>query len=250
MDERGGLEQYMLLCGQIADEVRRELESKLGSGILSGAEVIGLLHGFCSALDEQWTKIKDRFACAGGCAWCCRQQVLCSPAEALYIGKFLNDHLSADLPEDHAAIFRDLAATIRWTAERTADMNGDQFYESGLGCPLLLDGWCLIYDARPFICRAIAVYNKKACTEGPNATVVHDAHWLALCDGIQAGVSDFLESRGLDHRPVRLHLALAAALDDPGLFERWMRGERMPESVRVPLSEVQEIVADHVRLNP
>jgi hypothetical protein len=70
-------------------------------------------------------------ACRAGCSGCCRHLSLFR-VEAVALVRTLND-----LPAEHAARIREHAAQ---------NLPGDP-------CPLLANGHCLLYAARPIICR-------------------------------------------------------------------------------------------------
>lgn len=138
-------------------------------------------------------------ACAAGCAACCRFPVGVRLGEALRLAVGL-----AEAPALAAAVRADAAATA---ATPWAGLVGRP-------CPLLVDGRCAVYDARPLPCRALASADATACAEAlspaPAAAVPRDevAWWRGL------GLAAALDA-GSDVAPRELRSALAAVLAAP-----------------------------------
>jgi len=91
-------------------------------------QLVARVDALCARIEGDF---RERIACRRGCDGCCRHLSL-FPVEAAA--------LAAALTEAPAA----LAAEIRKRARAAA--------EDG-PCPLLKDGVCLLYEARPLICR-------------------------------------------------------------------------------------------------
>jgi len=99
--------------------------------------VVDILHNyrdFLARVDELCHRIGEEFgahlACGPGCSGCCRHLSL-SWVEGMAISRAL-----AMLPPDEAGVIRDRARA-----------------SSPDACPLLEGDLCLLYDARPVICR-------------------------------------------------------------------------------------------------
>jgi hypothetical protein len=133
-------------------------------------------------------------ACAPGCTACCHFPVGVRLGEALRLADAL-----ASAPRLAAAVRADAAATATtaWGAL------------VGRPCPLLVDGRCAVYDARPLPCRALASADAAACADAlagaSGAVVPRDevAWWRGL--GLAAAADGELGPR-------ELRSALAAVL--------------------------------------
>ncbi len=90
--------------------------------------LVGKIDSLCS---EVLTQCADSISCHKGCDSCCRHFSVFW-VEAVNLACYV-----ANLPEKQAALLRSKAETL-------ADQDV---------CPLLLDGACAVYAARPIICR-------------------------------------------------------------------------------------------------
>lgn len=91
-------------------------------------DLIRQLDAFCGKIGERFT---DKIACRAGCSGCCRHISL-FPVEAFALASALKE-----LPTKTSGHIRSKA--------RVASPDGP--------CPLLGENLCLLYDARPVICR-------------------------------------------------------------------------------------------------
>jgi Fe-S-cluster containining protein len=161
-------------------------------------------------------------ACREGCAWCCHRVVGVSAPEVLRVVAFLRDNLSA--PELQAA--RDRVAQ---TEARRRALRHDGWAAARLPCPLLVDGRCSVYPARPLTCRGYNSSDAHRCesftTSRQHVEVpVHvPQQRLAtlMLDGVLSGVTE----SGLRGELLELTAALQVALGEPDAAERWLRGE-------------------------
>lgn len=140
-------------------------------------------------------------ACAPGCAHCCHFPVGVRAAETLRLAAAV-----AAVPA--------LAARVLAAADATATATWTQLV--GVPCPLLVDGRCAVYDARPLPCRALASRDADACAAAlrgaPVATSPRDeaAWWRGL--GLAAAL-DAADATG--PRELRSGLAAVLAAADP-----------------------------------
>lgn len=134
-------------------------------------------------------------ACRDGCAHCCRFPVGVRLAEAL--------QLAAAIADDDALRARVLAAATRTAAKPWAELAGE-------ACPLLDDGRCARYEARPTPCRALRSFDADRCERaltGPVEVPRDESGWWR---GL--GAAALLDD---EHGPRELRSALAALLALP-----------------------------------
>lgn len=135
-------------------------------------------------------------ACGEGCAHCCHFPVGVTFAEAVRLAQAVAD--------DPA-----LCARIADEADATGTASWHDL--AGRPCPLLRNGACARYDARPVPCRALASADRDACAHalagGAPPPRDEAAFWrgLGACAALDEG-----------HGRRELRAALAALLSTPG----------------------------------
>lgn len=97
-----------------------------------------------------------RLACTTGCSWCCYLQVAASVPEILGLIAYLKDTLEA-------SEFSEFEARVRDTAKTVAALTTDQHIHTNIPCPVLRDGRCQAYAARPLKCRIFHSCNAGQC---------------------------------------------------------------------------------------
>ncbi len=153
------------------------------------------------------------------CASCRQLMIGVTPPEALAIA----DEICKNRPKWEAMQIRDRAAE---NAGKVIGLNHEQYEKSRVVCPLLAsDGSCAVFDARPLQCRGWCL----SCDSDDNDFrrsngAALDAHAQTVGRGAEAGLSQGLESSGLDGNVYELNSALVAAFDTPSAAERWASG--------------------------
>lgn len=139
-------------------------------------------------------------ACRRGCAFCCHVDVDVTPLEAI--------RLAHRAPSAGSA-----AAGL--SAHRAP-------------CPLLADGACTQYEARPYACRAVFSPDAKACEDGfasDSAVLVPSLDWpRALASCYITGEIAALDDLDLASHMVELRRALALMSTDADAALRWLNG--------------------------
>lgn len=141
------------------------------------------------------------WACRRGCDSCCHHPVGVTFAEAVGLAAAVEDlgPLTAPLRERIAA-----------AAAATRDVAWEQL--AATPCPLLADGSCTVYGARPLACRAFGSTDADACRRLAAGERV-DLPFDRAAFGLGLGIGQAL---GGDHRELRAALAaiLATGADD------------------------------------
>jgi len=141
------------------------------------------LKDFYSQFDaEVERRFDSRIVCKEVCAGCSKTESYGLPVEAVYAVAYLNHSLSS-LEEKQALMdkiktydnaynltvklgkFGQSAGSVLNHYEHTASIQ--------IACPFLGDnGACIIYPARPLICRAFISYSLSECQDRPNPDVM------------------------------------------------------------------------------
>jgi Fe-S-cluster containining protein len=167
---------------------------------------------------------RARVACARGCAMCCHLRVMATPAEVLGLAAYIRGSLDADG-------LSALAARISETAARIRALPRDRVLATNVPCPLLVDGACSMYPARPLNCRAYHSLDVEACRvsfehpEDLSLTHPQSALISRVNEGVQQGFIDAMRAVAVDTRQYELVTALDEALQDPDAVPRFERGE-------------------------
>ncbi len=106
--------------------------------------------------------------CRRGCSWCCYQPVFALSYELDNLHEDLKENLSAD--ELDAVYAR--AASNR---SRLSKLKGEVLLNSKFACPMLVNGACIAYAARPVACRIYLSSNVDSCKKFYNEPESKDA---------------------------------------------------------------------------
>jgi Fe-S-cluster containining protein len=179
------------------------------------------------------------YACKKGCSWCCHQSVMVTAAEVLYAAKFLQDNLT----ESEVMRLRDLVAA---RAKQTEGLDNDQRMDQRIACAFLMDNICSVYPVRPLQCRGGFSEDDAFCrnllenreeTQTAVANGEIEGKYLLvpkmLYDSAQVGMAGALSKDGLNSEPLDFTAAMAIALGDPNITEKWLRGWPVFERARL-----------------
>lgn len=171
-------------------------------------------------------------ACRAGCNYCCHLQVEISVPELLSLVSYVNENFS---PEEMEA----LKARVHEAELQTRGMNSYERLFARVLCPLLSDGQCSVYPARPLVCRGYNSYNWAICAQDLNyprswRLIPHDSAQKNIYSDVLEGLSSGLKEEGLSSDFLELIAALHIALDQPDAGERWLAGEPVFQSAIAP----------------
>lgn len=220
-----GVRYYVSLVEGVLATARRGADRPLQSALGAPpgrAEIDAALGAAVAASDEVTARYfaegDKKVACHQGCDHCCHQPVPVLFPEAVRA-------LDALAPEARAGV-----GERAWAA--LGALGGLDLYEAWEvrhPCPLLVDGRCAAYTARPSACAAYYSASDEACAGDADASVPRHGPPLMAAASARAALADALAAAGLDARSVWLGSALAALADDPSLAERWLTGAKLPE---------------------
>jgi hypothetical protein len=161
-------------------------------------------------------------ACRADCNYCCYMRVVATVPEVIA----LCDYITANLSTGEVAALRERVKTLD---TKTHGWSDEQRGMAGLPCPLLVDGLCSAYAARPLDCRgynSTSIASCRAAAEDYRAwDVPMDGHLMAVNKSAQAGLLQGLTGAGYRPRLVELTAALRIVLDDETAIDRWLEGE-------------------------
>jgi len=112
-----------------------------------------LIHSFFDLATQQ----KQNIDCKKGCEWCCHQPVFALDYELFYLNWFIKENFSTEKQD----LIKEKARQKR---EKLTGLTDNQILNSKYPCPLLENGICIAYQARPVACRIYLSKNVNSCT--------------------------------------------------------------------------------------
>lgn len=166
-----------------------------------------------------------QLACCEGCGICCSLRVDVFAHEVFLLARHIRAHFVED--EINALLVR-----LDVHAEQVLRMTPAEHATTNVRCPMLENGRCTVYAARPQSCRRHHSQDLATCQftydhptdlESPAA---HDRElFRTLTEAMQHNI-DAYAAAGFDTTIYELGTALRDALDDPASWERWRNREQ------------------------
>lgn len=205
---------------------------------MSEARVAGIMHNLYehadAAIAECFSASRAKPPCRKGCTLCCHLQVEVTVPEVLVVVQ----HLWSKPKRVREAVL----TAARAAAGDAQVMDLHQRCAAKIPCPLLQEGACVVYAARPLACRRFFVADRRYCEAAfgvADSTVPLIAEPFILPAAAAAGVNLGLMDMGLFGGHVELVTALAAAPRD--MFAAYVQG-RVPGRVLDTGEELQQFV--------
>ncbi len=106
-----------------------------------------------------WAKRQNRsVACFNGCHWCCHQAVFANSYELHYLSEKIKLKF-----EDNELL--DLSERTKAKSDKTEVLTEEEVLKFKSPCPLLINGSCSAYEARPMACRIYLSTQLETCLE-------------------------------------------------------------------------------------
>jgi Fe-S-cluster containining protein len=204
--------------------------------------LVALVQNALDTMESLWNDLRGdapEYACRKGCSYCCHQSVMVTAPEVIHAAKFLHDNLT----EAEVTRLRDLVAD---RARKGEGLDNHDRMDQRIPCAFLLEGICAIYPVRPLQCRGGFSEDADYCkdllenreetqTALKNGEI--EGRYLLLpkmlYDSAQVGMAGALGKNGLNSQPLDLNAAMAIALSDRNIAEKWLRGWPVFQSARL-----------------
>lgn len=125
--------------------------------VVSGiAELYSSVDGLIDSLLQQAGRSAVKVDCARGCAWCCFQPVFVNTLEIQNLAEFIKVRFSAERTAQ-------IAERAALKNSRVSAMKREEMLNHKSACPLLEDGACSAYAARPMACRIYLSTSVESC---------------------------------------------------------------------------------------
>lgn len=175
--------------------------------------------------------LKAKIACKSGCSFCCHVPLGVQSHEVLFAAEFIRRSFAADA-------LRGVIERARLHRERVAGISGEMSSRLRQTCPLLLDGACSIYIARPEVCRAHHSVDANLCERFILTDhVIPDVIEIrSRMFGVMLGIDHGFSEAGYDGCAYDFGSALHEALTNGDCLSRWAaKGRAFPDSCREPI---------------
>lgn len=163
---------------------------------------------------------QQKIACAKGCNYCCHTFVAVTAPEAFRLADTIRGMKTAGMEPE----------AIRARARPLIGVSPVDRIGARLACPLLVEGGCGIYRARPLVCRQATSTNLAACIdefEGRNVDARIPISGVHLQHASNAHITllGAMRAAGFTTDALELAAALDVVLAEPDAEARWLRGE-------------------------
>jgi Fe-S-cluster containining protein len=163
-------------------------------------------------------------SCIEGCDHCCFSQVELTPPEALVIGQAVERRFS---PEEKDLLLERISQALAAKAGKSKQEIAASRRE--LPCPLLQEGKCLVYRARPLVCRGMHSLEAAKCASsllaGDLTTGAYYSQRHELVRAIARGLAAGCQTVGCQSAYLDLAQALQDYFRQPEPAARWIKGE-------------------------
>ena len=122
----------------------------------SVSEMYEMIDNFNESLSEFAKHQNQQIDCKKGCEWCCHQPVFALDYEMDYLIDFIKRNL--DKPKQIEIKTRAKNKNNKLSFLKETDLLNSKF-----PCPLLQNGACIAYQARPIACRIYLSLNVNSC---------------------------------------------------------------------------------------
>jgi len=122
----------------------------------SVSDMYSAIDSLIESLTEFAEKQHQRIDCKKGCEWCCHQPVFALDYELEYLNDFLNKNFNQKIKNEIKKRAEDKNNKLGMLKETN-------LLNAKFPCPLLENGACMAYSARPMACRIYLSGNVNTC---------------------------------------------------------------------------------------
>jgi Fe-S-cluster containining protein len=176
---------------------------------------------------ESKEPLAEPLACQAGCHYCCFYQVCLTPPEALLIAHYVKRAYSREEKSD-------LMNRIEGVLERIEGKTVEEWAETrhDTPCIFLTSGKCSVYNVRPFVCRSLHALNADECKKAfeSNSRMAEFegySHRYDIYQAVKTGLEEVYFHMGCQMDTMPIAKAMKQCLENAGLSQAWIRGERV-----------------------
>jgi Fe-S-cluster containining protein len=169
--------------------------------------------------------LTEPFGCKPGCHFCCYNQPMVTPPEALLIGH----HIEQSFRDQQK---QKLNAKIQMILNKMAGKRSDEIFmmRHELPCIFLEESMCLIYAARPVVCRTCSSTHASHCkmifeTRNHRARLQTYPQMYGILQTIHSSLIAFCREKGCQSDTLRLSEAIKDYFIHPHAIDAWIQGK-------------------------
>ena len=194
-------------------------------------EVLKLARAALKQTDEAIQKFVSRESlpepldCKPGCHFCCYNQPMVTPPEALLIGH----HIEQTFTDQQT---QTLNVKIKKILNKIVGKHLDEIFmmRHKLPCIFLEENMCLIYVVRPVVCRTCSSTSAAHCktifqTRNHRARLRTYPQMYGILQNIHLRLIEFCRKKGCQSDISRLSEAIENYLNHPNPIDAWFQGE-------------------------
>jgi uncharacterized protein len=221
---------------QLKEERTPERAAKLAAKLERLAErEINSIHQKISSLGEAGAHLMP--ACQKGCWYCCTHLVTATVPEVMQVANHIRETWTAE----QIAALRERIAKHKIAIQPMRD--GVEGFIPRHACPLLQEGACSVWSARPLTCRgwnSVSVEDCRVKMENPESGIRERAlaHQMAVADFVRQGLEEGLAHSKANGNVCDLAYGLEIALDNPDAMDRYLAGDDLFMPARVGLENL------------
>jgi Fe-S-cluster containining protein len=165
--------------------------------------------------------------CRPGCYYCCYNQPIVTPPEALLIGHFVEGTFS---DRERSELVERMVSILELTRDKGRDEIMMMRHE--LPCIFLIRGMCSVYEVRPAICRACSSTSAEHCatvfeSRDARARLRCYAQIREIFQTTHAGLIESCEQMGCQSDFLLIAEAMHDYFRHPRPVEAWLDGEKI-----------------------
>ena len=163
--------------------------------------------------------------CKPGCHYCCYNQPMVTPPEALLVGYHVEQNFT---DQEKHELFDKIKKILKLTTDKSADEIVMMRHE--LMCIFLQDGVCRVYSVRPAVCRACSSTSAKHCEK-----IFKSGNHMArlrcyqqiheIFKTVHTNLVNQCRNMGCQSDPVRITEAISDYFNHSNPLESWLQGE-------------------------
>ncbi|MBN1984775.1 MAG: YkgJ family cysteine cluster protein [Prolixibacteraceae bacterium] len=159
MDNNQSINQYLKAFYSDGYRIGMGASGKVNSQeILFSAieEMYRQVDDLTDSVSELANREKNSIDCKKGCHWCCHQPVFALNYELDYLKHFIKNTFPIEKQKE-------IKERARTKVKKLQGLHNEDLLNSKHACPLLENGACIAYRARPMACRIYLSTNVKTC---------------------------------------------------------------------------------------